>query len=323
MGRASSPVGRNFVGDFVGGMKRVFGGNRPNRTSSLEEELGGIESAPSPSRVQSPHTFPQPLQQPPSAASVSRRSDSIPDDPTVVRYEPLPDPLPMGSPVYVDPQPGSDYARMDSPSPPPSTASLGSYISRVRKFFQDINELPWVASERVTIDYYPSLGQRASRRRSANVRSPLPHPHRPVVSWYDKSRQPYQERDDLFSSSSGASTVMAEIQIEGSQPLPKNARVVYPALYVPTATLQQSQYPSAPPAPVYPVYPTTAKSYRGLGRAESFSSSYNGASRNAPVYPHGYVPYQQQNAAGVQYAADAIHHMAPAASPDYSVPPAA
>jgi hypothetical protein len=332
-GQVSPPTGRNFVGGFVGGVKRVFRGNRPNKTNSPEEGMVIITTnpegfTPSPSQLEhqlphaqphpmnsahvyQTHTSPPPPQVPPSVVSISRKSNSTAyGDATAVNHEPLPEPLPMGSPVYVDPQPGSDYAKMDSPTPPPSTASLGSYISRVHRFFQNLNDLPWVASERVTVDYYPGHGQRAARRRSAaRTRSPLPPPpQRPVMSWYDTNNPARQGLVDLFSPSSSPSTVMAEIQIQGSQPLPKNARVVYPAVYGPASTLQHNLDPNTAPAPVHAAPPVPV-AYRATVRTESSSSSRE-ESYHRPMYPHGYVSYQEHGAAGAQYAADTIHHLA-------------
>ena len=354
----SPPTGRNFVGGFVGGMKKVFRGNRPNQSISSSEDAEGKDSegivvvttnpgrfarSPSPQRripLAQPqpmtpvrvdrfpmysHTSPPATQLPPEPNP--RKSNSTAGDTTIVNHEPLPDPLPMGSPVYVDPQPGSDYAKMDSPAPPPSTASLGSYLSRVHKFFQDISNLPWVASERVTVDYYPGLGQRAARRRSElRNRSPLLlAPQRPVMSWYGGNNPAHQKPVDLFSQSSSPSepAVMAEVQVQGAQPLPKNARVVYPAVW-PSNTFQNNQYPNAAsviPASVSAPVPTPAM-YIAAVRTDSSSSS-NEAPYNRPVYPHGYVPYQQHSAAAAQYAGDTIHHRMVQASPApvYGVPP--
>lgn len=331
--QASPPTGRNLVGGFVGGMKRAFRGNRSNTESSSSEEGRGRGMViittnperslpPSPSQLehQMPHAQSHPMtsthvsqvpmhshtsslppQGPSSVTSISHKSNSTANaDAAAANYEPLPDPLPIDSPVYVEPQPASDYAKMDSPTPPPSTASLGSYISRVQKFFKDLNDLPWVASERVTIDYYPGHGQRAARRRSASrTRSPLPSPpQRPAMSWYDNNNPAKRGLVELFSPSSSSSTVMAEVQIEGAQPLPKDARVVYPVVYGPASTLPHNQYPN----------PAVAAAYRGTMRTQSSSSSHE-TSHHRPVYPHGYVPYQQHGTAGAQFAGDAIHHL--------------
>jgi hypothetical protein len=344
-----SPTGRRF-GGFVGGMRRVFRGNRSNQSTSSPEDSEGKNSegivvvttnpvrSPSSPQRQIPLAQPQPMtpvrvsqfpmyphpsppatQAPP--APNSRKSNSTAGDTTIIDHEPLPDPLPMGSPVYVDPQPGSDYAKMDSPAPPSSTASLGSYLSRVHKFFQDISNLPWVASERVTVDYYPGLGQRAARRRSElRNRSPLLlAPQRPVMSWYGDNNAAHQRPVDLFSQSSSPSerAVMAEVQIQGVQPLPRNARMVYPAVW-PSNTLQNNQYPNvlvpasatttAPAFASAPI-PTPAPAiYLAAVRTDSSASSnLNEAPYNRPVYPHGYVPYDQHRAAAAQYAGDTIH----------------
>ncbi|KAF8872206.1 hypothetical protein CPB84DRAFT_1799824 [Gymnopilus junonius] len=72
------------------------------------------------------------------------------------------------SPVSADPEYGSDYAQMNPPTPPPSDTSFHTYLSRISKVVKDINSLPWVMKERVTVDYYPER----SKRRDEPKRHP-------------------------------------------------------------------------------------------------------------------------------------------------------
>jgi hypothetical protein len=342
-----SPANRNFIGGFFGDMKRVF---RGNRRRSPSPEKGIVIITTNPERFQftssspppelhhlTPPAQPQPMTVAQDQQSFVQPHTSSPSPPAnyssnqatvghTTDVDPLPEPL-IGSPVSVEPQPASDYAKMDSPGPPLSTASLGSYVSRVKNFFRELNNLPWVASERVTVDYYPGLGKRAVRRRSKIFSpSPVPQaPHRPVVSWYGGSNP--GQHGPLFSPSSSPSTVMAEVQIQGAQPLPKNARVVYPVVIGPSGVIQYNQPPNAAPVPVYapatsyaPLSAPAPSAYRATLRTDSSTLSYDGQ-----TYPHGYVPYQQQSAAAAQYAGDAIHNMmhapVPAPTAVYTVPP--
>ena len=68
------------------------------------------------------------------------------------------------------------YARMDRPTPPQSDVSFNTYITRIKDFVHDIIALPWIANDRVTVDYYPSGTQRHEKRL----------PHRPAIVWRSK-----------------------------------------------------------------------------------------------------------------------------------------
>jgi hypothetical protein len=203
---------------------------------------------------------------------------------TVVEHQTLPAPMVMGSPILIEPQPGSDYAKMDSPRR--SAASFGSYMSRVHKFFHDLNELPWVA-DRVTIDYFP--GQNKRRERSISTR-------RPVMSWYNAHSQ-HQPPSDIFSASPPPVT----FQFQSANAPPSNApyaAVIYPsgstvapatpAAYGPARGLDHNMYPMA----MAPSYPATTNHQR---------------QHSAPVYPNGYVPYQQEGVATAPYPELSIH----------------
>jgi hypothetical protein len=138
-----------------------------------------------------------------------------------------------GIPNFVEPQPTSDYAKMESSRPMATTpnASLGYYLSRVRQFVKDVNELPWVAS-RATVDYVPgqSSGQRTPSRRET------------LLSWY--AAPPYQPVD----------FIQGGIQSETTRYPDSSATLVHqPLLGVTRYQKGSSDYPPTTHAPGYPV----------------------------------------------------------------------
>jgi hypothetical protein len=68
---------------------------------------------------------------------------------------------------------GPDYIKMDRPTPPQSDVSFNTYMARFQNFLHDLAALPWMASERVTVDYYPTANERPNK----------PLPHRPLIIW--------------------------------------------------------------------------------------------------------------------------------------------
>ncbi|KAG6854353.1 hypothetical protein C0991_007858 [Blastosporella zonata] len=133
---------------------------------------------------------------------------------TAISHDALPIAQVMGSPVYIEPQLTNDYAKMDSPHV--SIASFGSYMSRVRQFFHDLNELPWVA-ERVTVDYVP--GEKKGRRQARERRLQRP------ISWYGNT--PHSRAVQMFSDTTSPSS-QSEILASQSQ-LPAQYPTPYPA----------------------------------------------------------------------------------------------
>ena len=90
--------------------------------------------------------------------------------------------------VAVEPQPGSDYAKMDSPirfARPDD--SFSTHITRVHDFFRDLKELPWT-SDRVAIDYEPTRSGRAFVGKM-----------KPAGSWYTSNK--HQDIDLLAPAS--------------------------------------------------------------------------------------------------------------------------
>ncbi|KAH9966954.1 hypothetical protein BGW80DRAFT_1462285 [Lactifluus volemus] len=98
---------------------------------------------------------------------------------------------PTGNPVYIEPPQADDYVGMASPVEDPPEPSVPSQFARIRKFFRDLNDLPWV-SPTVTVDFDPTNSERARAAGTAG----------PGRSWYTG-----QLRDlDLLGGGSSSST---------------------------------------------------------------------------------------------------------------------
>ncbi|GLB34080.1 hypothetical protein LshimejAT787_0109640 [Lyophyllum shimeji] len=340
---------KRFAGGFVAVVKRAL--RQQGSTQTQEPPEAGLPADRSRSPRQSyPHPRPPPA--PPShPGSVHARpvpADSSPvaspsrtahesietgthdDEATAVEHEVLPVAQVMGSPVYVEPRLGSDYAKMDSPRL--SITSLASYVSRVQKFFRDLNDLPWVA-ERVTVDYVPgeSKGRRQARERRAQ---------RPT-SWYGNvpNALPGHHNVDLFSESTSPASPPAmhpEMQQPAFHALPYSTqREVIFRIQSPNEQTQNIPYVSVvpasftftPPAASVPqdrprsVQPTPPTPYsqpptQTQPTPEPLPVTTPAQSPPMPAfrpygqtYPMGYVPYQQQAAVAEQYNDLSVHNM--------------
>jgi hypothetical protein len=68
----------------------------------------------------------------------------------------------------------SDYGNnMTLPTHSPSDVSIGTHFARVHKFFRDMNDLPWVSSSRIAVDFVP--GEENRKRFYGS---------KPQASWY-------------------------------------------------------------------------------------------------------------------------------------------
>ncbi|RDB19889.1 hypothetical protein Hypma_012820 [Hypsizygus marmoreus] len=334
-GQAPLPAkrdGKRFVGGFAALVKKAMRGQQ----SSPRPRTILPTTAPSPNHN---YTYPRPMTvasfdgsaratPAPAAPSPSTSSDTAYEtqetyethdgDSTAVDHEVLPVGH-VGSPVYIEPPLGSDYAKMSSP--PSTVGSFSSYLSRIHKFFHDINDLPWVA-ERVTVDYVP--GQ--SKRRRAPMRTAS---NRPVISWYGGHPHMLNHNPiDLFSDSSSSHfsqqhpTVVFRVQRPGED----NTNIPYAALlstvttappppappFAPTPAYgPASQLPhNAPPAPTpgpppEPPIPTP----RGPLLRPIPIPGYRSRSHGGTRYPNGYVPPQQQDAVAAQFPDLSVHHL--------------
>lgn len=97
------------------------------------------------------------------------------------------DPTPTQSPVLAHPPPAEDYRRMalssSSPASPitltttimTSEPSFSSELNPIKRFFHTLHTMPWVAHDRVTVDYRP--GGKSGGRRGGGTKKPM-------ASWY-------------------------------------------------------------------------------------------------------------------------------------------
>ncbi|KAJ6465059.1 hypothetical protein C8R47DRAFT_1079439 [Mycena vitilis] len=216
---------------------------------------------------------------------------------TVVNHDILPGEI--GSPEFVEPQPGSDYAKM---SPPRSEASFGSYLTRIHRFLQMINDLPWVAQDRVTVDYIPGKARREEEGELALGPTARPRPGRrhAVISWYN-SNAPQGSIDLLSSgSASGASPLPKFPQAKTpsthyADDLPDNRGAPPPMMAAATRGMAsqpqpQPHRPRRVPAPQYTPDP------------EPQPRPQHDEWYHSPRYPNGYVPYEQLDPAQMAHA---------------------
>ncbi|KAJ7292824.1 hypothetical protein C8J57DRAFT_1490311 [Mycena rebaudengoi] len=308
---------RNFVGGFVFGLRKAMQRNRGPQEAGGQNHHDApiiLESPPGENQYESiPRGDPeaeaagmQPQYSTPAPESHRRQESSTStsetvhatqehyEGTTVVNHEPMLPGDQSNIPVLVEPQPGSDYAKM---SPPRSEASFGSYLTRIHKVIQAFNDLPWIATDRVTVDYVPGKARSDSPGpRSSGAR-------RPILSWYNPNA-PQDGIVDLLSSGTSSS-------------LPPNSPLEYS---IPTAT-PTAQYPNsgvyANNLPVHTVSPGPPMASRTRGITSRSSRprrvpipQYDPALTpnqadasvpdtayytHTPQYPRGgYVPYEQQ-----------------------------
>lgn len=93
-------------------------------------------------------------------------------------FEPsLSAPVAISTPILAEPRPSADFAKMEPPVRPPPEESVASQLARIRRFFRDLDGLPWIAPRDISEVYVP--GQSPSRRRYSRQKQ-----FKPAVSWY-------------------------------------------------------------------------------------------------------------------------------------------
>lgn len=256
--------------------------NRPSLRISNPTEIPDVNDGPQPVHVPE-------LQ---DAGTTGGQCDPLPPP---VRPENILDEGITASPVLVEPRRASDYAKMDSPAPgPPSEPSLGTQINRVQKFMHDLNSLPWVAGDRLTVDYHPGLTRGGKPRSHVVERPPDPQPaHRPPDSWY---RSPHHYSVDLLSGAS--SPISPRAQTERHRPRRQASADMYrretsPIIPSPYPFQLPYQYPyPVPNAPPSSHQRAHASPHPGSGRSTPHSpGSERHRQATYPTYPHGYSPY--------------------------------
>ncbi|KAJ7146242.1 hypothetical protein C8R44DRAFT_756954 [Mycena epipterygia] len=216
----------------------------------------------------------QPHHRQESSYSTSETAHVTYEGTTVVNHD-----MVIGSPELHEPEPGSDYAKMDSP--PRSEASFGSYLTRVHRFFQTVNNLPWVAPDRVTVDYIPGRARQAHGLPTARPRPA----RRPVISWYNPNAP--QNSIDLLSSVSSPLTEFPQ-----TQPMPMPVPITAPTTRYPENG-HANNVSAAEPPPM-------AAATRGLASVRPHRVPVPPLSPDLepgyaePRYPNGgYVPYDR------------------------------
>ncbi|KAJ7269249.1 hypothetical protein B0H12DRAFT_29334 [Mycena haematopus] len=203
---------------------------------------------------------------------------------TAINHDMVPNGL-IGSPEFVEPQPAPNYAKMESP--PRSEASFGSYLTRLNRFFRTINDLPWIAPDRVTVDYIPGNARQAGPTlRSRPAR-------KPAISWYNSNIP--QGFVDLLSSGT-VSSPLAEfpeakpmatpsaryVDVVYANNLPAPTSVAGPPPMMSTTRGMVSQ--PTPNRPRRVPVPQVTPDLVAAADADPFYP---------PRYPNGYVPYDQ------------------------------
>ena len=90
---------------------------------------------------------------------------------------------PYASPVTVEPEQASDYAKMSS-TPSSSISSMGHYVYRLKQMFKQLNDLPWVA-DRCTVDYVPGAKELLPHEQQQQPQQVM---HIRVPSWYSNDQ---------------------------------------------------------------------------------------------------------------------------------------
>ncbi|KAJ3889554.1 hypothetical protein GG344DRAFT_78668 [Lentinula edodes] len=255
---------KNFVGGFVVGLKRVLKPTWNDNRQQSDPEAAytgtpyGADNTYLPARgpadIEEQHPHSESSRSPSSESQFSPSSETMhgtqefPDDgTTAIDHQSMPMPVPIPghyvSPILVEPQLAPDYAKMGSSASSTSEGSLNSYVSRIAHFFQHINELPWVADSRVTVDYYPGQSPRRARSRP---------PHRKVLSWYNRHAFPpgqNAEPLDLDAGSSPSPVLGQVVQMIEAQPsviTKEPTKDAIQPLILPTVPVPESQIESGP-----------------------------------------------------------------------------
>ncbi|KAI0246965.1 hypothetical protein BJV78DRAFT_1249740 [Lactifluus subvellereus] len=217
---------------------------------------------------------------------------------------------PTDSAVYVEPQHADDYVGMDAPVDPPPEPTIPSQFARIRKFFRDLNDLPWV-SPNVTVDFDPADSKRARSGGSGR-------------SWYTGRLHDLDLLDGGGSSTRGltapsghslgpapgSSATLAPRHGSGSASSSEGASAHLPAAHalhshlcpIPQLALSPQPlylYPAAyhampPPPPSAPLPPSPSRQPNGTEQVSPQPSGQSDVPRPPYLYvvaiPPGYLP---------------------------------
>lgn len=257
-----------------------------------------------------------------------RASNRIRDEPPPVPTTPFalpPMSLPPGVSSVEAPrellsqQPTSRYTMTTVNPPSHYDPSFASHLTPVEKFFKGLYNLPWVARERVTIDYRPGDSSRAKVKVKGGVKRPMASWYRAVVS---RSRRGSRDLDLLSNGTGSASastslgnslTPLASPTSRRSERSSNHSR--YPsstqnnrhrkthrrgATLTDSSQLERNDSPLMPavypyPYPPYPyTYPYGAYPPVSMPLPVNQTAPPRGPTNKhrVPKYPHGYAQYQ-------------------------------
>lgn len=175
----------------------------------------------------------------------------------------------IGSPVQDEPQPGSDYDKMSSVLQVEPSVSIAQHITRIQKFFNDINDLPWVSSQ-VAVDYIP---EKNGRRGTGKRKTP-----KASDTWYPIEANTI----DLLSSGNSSSVPVGTHRREGG-----HRRAMTDSTMSPSSTGMSRRPFDSPSTNVSPRYSVTSEPTPG-GRNIRHPRSPRHHQQRRP-------PLQQQN----------------------------
>ncbi|EDR04157.1 uncharacterized protein LACBIDRAFT_304756 [Laccaria bicolor S238N-H82] len=197
--------------------------------------------------------------------------------------------------------------------------SFTSDLSPIERFFKTLYHLPWIAHERVTIDYRPGEGSRAKRDGKRRVKKPMSSWYRDVmakrrtadldllssgstsmrtsvgtnltlgspmspVSGRSSKRTSREHHHHHHKKSTGHRRHKPRRSTEGEEP-PRSASPIIPTAYPYAYPSYPYAFPAYMPPPPPPPPPPTHKSPRGPR-----------SHRQATTHPAGYVQYQPMHA---------------------------
>ncbi|KAF8901475.1 hypothetical protein CPB84DRAFT_1777374 [Gymnopilus junonius] len=311
-------------------------------TDSQAPTIAPVPIGPMPPRQATPGPRVSYQAQLPTRANVQAQTEQHPTStdpqlhaPTPVR--PTPPILQSPKEVLSSTQATSSYTISAAPSF--YDPSYATDLTPVEKFFKGLYNLPWVAHERITIDYRPADSKRAQDK--------IRGLKKPMASWYrsliPRSRRTSRSLDLLSSGTPSSSTPTSlgnpltplaspisrrsgRSSNTNSRSRPKRHRkkrhtvsssATGMSMGVPIPQRNGSPIiPTAYPY-AYPGYPY-AYPYSAYPTAMPFSTSPRGPrkhkSKRTMKYPHGYAPYQPM-------AIPPMGPMAPAGAPLYIISP--
>ena len=151
--------------------------------------------------------------------------------------------------------------------------SFALHLTPVEKFFKGLYNLPWIARERVTIDYRPGDSNRAKAKVKGGVR-------RPMASWYRDvvSRSRRSSRDlDLLGNGTGSASASTSL---GNSLTPRGS----PTSRRSGRSSNHNQYRTSPQDHRH-------RKTRRRGTALTDPPQRNVSSSLPAVYPYQYPPY--------------------------------